>query len=75
MFLTDAERNRFADWLEFDAAQSNAMAKQMDTFATQPGGGAHYAVLAKRERAEAMAALIIAKKLRSTESVTIGGQG
>lgn len=63
--LTDAERNRFATWLEQEAMQGDAMAKQME-------GMNMPKELITRERNEALAAKIIANKLRSTESVSVG---
>ena len=64
--LTDRERNKFAAYLEFEAQSDNAMAEQMDKL-----GGAGMDVMARKLRAEAAAALLIARKLRSTETATI----
>jgi hypothetical protein len=62
--LTDAERERFALWLEFEAKNGDDMAAIMEKNGMP-------AVLIKKERAEAMAAKVIAKKLRSIESFTV----
>lgn len=67
--LTQAERDRFATWLEQEASDGEAMAKQIETMA---GGAPPFLLLAKKERSEALAARIIAAKLRSIESVTVG---
>ena len=66
--LTDAERDRFATWLEQEAETGELMAAQMDKMA-----GPHFVLLAKKERVEAMSAKIVAKKLRETQSMTVGG--
>lgn len=61
--LSNEERSRFAWWLEQEAADGEAMARNMETM-----GGAGVLELAKKERAEAMAAKVLAARLRSTES-------
>jgi hypothetical protein len=61
--LTDAERDRFAWWLEHQANSSLEMAKQGEKLGIQ--------VLVQKETAEAMAYTVVAKILRSTQSVTI----
>lgn len=62
--LSDAERERFASWLEFEAESCEKMADGLATI------GAPEAFI-KKERAEAMAAKVIAQKLRSTETMTV----
>lgn len=67
MTLTDAERARFADYLEEEARSDNLLAAQCNKIGE--------VVVAQKLRTEAACALVIARKLRSTEShiVTIGG--
>lgn len=60
LFLTSKERDRFATYLEKDAATNEEIALQIEKLGINP-------VMAKRYRTEAMAANIIAQKLRSTE--------
>lgn len=64
LLLTDAEKERFASWLEFEAKTGDDMAAMMEKNGMP-------AELVKRERAEAMAAKIIAKKIRSYETMTV----
>ncbi len=64
--LTDAERERFAGWLEFESRNSEAMAEVM-VKQNLPE------VIIKRERAWAAATKIVADHLRRSESMTIGG--
>lgn len=59
--LTDAEREKFATYLEQDAASNSAMADQVQKI----GGGLPMEAMAKKLRAEAAAARVIAAKLRS----------
>lgn len=61
MILTDEERNKFATYLEQLAASSDAIAKQADSMKMN--------VLAKNQRIEAMSCTIVAKLLRSKETV------
>jgi hypothetical protein len=61
--LTDKERDRFAWWLENEAKTSLGMAEQAEKLGIQG--------LVTKERAHALAATVISKKLRSTQSVTI----
>ena len=63
--LDAKERDRFAEWLAQEAAMNEAMAKQLETL-----GPAH-AVGVRKFRLEAMAATIIARKLRNTEEVSL----
>lgn len=66
--LSQRERDRFATWLEQEARDGAIMAANIEKMA---GGAPTVMELAKKERAEALAAEIIAKKLRSIESQTI----
>lgn len=66
LLLTDDERARFAAYLERTAADDEAMIAQMEKIKAPE-------VLIKRTRTEALAAKIIAAKLRSIESVSISG--
>lgn len=66
LLLTQEERDRFASWLENEAATSKGLIEQMEKL------GPQFAIGAQRERNEATAALIIARKLRSTSSDSIG---
>jgi hypothetical protein len=63
LLLSDAERERFAAYLERDAVSSEGIAEQM-----QKLGGPVIEPLRQQVLAEAAACRIIAKKLRSTES-------
>jgi hypothetical protein len=65
LLLSDAERDRFAAWLEHEAKQSALMAKVMEDNKMPDE-------LIRRERAEATAAALIARKLRQTESFSVG---
>lgn len=65
MLLSDEERKKFADWLENEAATANSMIEQMKKLNLPDA-------IMQREKAEAAAALIIARKLRGTESMSIG---
>jgi hypothetical protein len=62
--LTDAERDRFAAYLERDVEGSRAILSQMEKV-----GGPD--VLIRQIRTEMVAAEIVAKKLRSIESTSI----
>lgn len=64
LLLTDDERARFAAYLERTAADDEAMITQMEAIKAPE-------VLIKRTRTEAIAAKIIAAKLRSIESVNV----
>jgi hypothetical protein len=66
MLLTEQERERFAAWLEREAATAKSICEQMENL------GPHVAPLVAREKAEAAAALVIARKLRATHSESIG---
>jgi len=71
--LSQQERDRFAAWLEQEAESGELMAAQMEKGiqGTPPAHMLAMHTLAKKERAEAMAARIIAKKLRATESFEV----
>ena len=66
LLLTQQERDRFAAWLEHEAYVGKGLIEQMEKL------GPHAAPLVAREKAEAAAALLIARKLRSTEGMSIG---
>jgi hypothetical protein len=63
--LTQSERERFVRWLRDEAHSSKILADQAGKL---PGMEA----LAKRLRAEAMAAEVVASKLESTSEEVIG---
>ena len=65
IWLTEEERERFATYLEEYAASDGALAEQLDKV------GPHF--LAKKYRAEALAAKVIAAKLRETHEETVEG--
>lgn len=65
MFLTQQERDKFALYLERDAASDKAIADQME------GSGIGIEAMIKKLRVEAMAAEVIARKLRSIETDTV----
>lgn len=65
ILLTDAERQRFADYLERDAEMTDGLIEQMQ----QLGGTLQ--PLIKQRRAEAAAQRIVARMLLETESWTI----
>ena len=64
--LTPQERDRFATWLEREAEGSKGLIDQLEKL------GPHTAQIVARERIEASAALLIARKLRATDSDNIG---
>lgn len=65
--LTDQEREKFALYLEQDAASNRAMAAQMEKM--DPTGT--MGMLATKYKNEAAAAMIVAAKLRSIETDTV----
>ena len=65
LLLTDKERDRFAAWLEHEAATAHGLAQQMEKL------GPHVAPMVQRQKAEAAASLLIARKLRATHSDSI----
>jgi len=66
LLLTEQERERFASWLEHEAAVSQGLIEQLEKL------GAAGAIASFREKQEAVAALLIARKLRETQSQSIG---
>lgn len=66
LLLTDQERLRFAAWLEHEAATTKGIVEQMEKL------GPHTAPMVARQKTEAAAALLIARKLRETHSDSIG---
>jgi len=66
MMLTDDERDRFAIYLEQDAADSEQMAKQCESIGQ--------AVIAKKYRMESVATTIVARRLRSVETMKVSGE-
>jgi hypothetical protein len=66
MLLTNAERERFARWLENEARTSKVLIEQMEKLSMG-------AVIVQHERQEMEAALIIARKIRQTEGFSVGG--
>ena len=66
MLLTGDERERFATWLEREANTASGLVEQMEKL------GPHAAPMVAREKAEAAAALLIARKLRAIHSESIG---
>jgi len=66
IMLTPEERERFAAWCEEDAAATFGLVEQMEKL---PGGGIE--AVAKVKRAEALAQRVVAKMLRSTQSMTL----
>lgn len=66
LLLTPQERDRFAAWLEHEAATAKGLIEQMEKL------GPHMAPMVAREKAEGAAALLIARKLRATHSDSIG---
>lgn len=65
MILTEEERNKFASYLEQDAKDGDAIEQQMANL------GDYTDPIRKQIRVESMAARVIAKKLRSTESMEV----
>ena len=65
LLLTPAERERFAAYLENEARADEALAEQISKIGPE--------ILAKKYRVEALAARVIAKKLREIEDQVIGG--
>jgi hypothetical protein len=65
--LTEQERQRFAEWLEREALTSKGLIEQMKKL------GPAMNIAMQREQAEAAAALLIARKLRATQSMSVGG--
>lgn len=66
--LTDQERAKFAAYLEQDAAATDGLVKQLGNLGANPATD----MLTKKMKAEATAARIVAAKLRSIETDTVG---
>lgn len=66
LLLTQQERDRFAAWLENEAATSKLLIEQMEKL------GPHALPVLNLERTEMNAAIVIARKLRNTTSESIG---
>jgi hypothetical protein len=66
LLLTPQERDKFATWLEHEAATAKGLVEQLEKL------GSHTALIVAREKLEASAALVIARKLRATQSMSIG---
>ena len=66
LLLTAQERDRFAAWLENEARTAEGLIARMEKL------GPYTAPLVVREKAEAAAAVVIARKLRATQSMSIG---
>lgn len=64
--LTREEREKFAAWLEQDAAATLMLVEQMEKI------GVHEMVK-KAKRTEALAQQVVARMLRSTQEMSIGG--
>jgi hypothetical protein len=71
LLLSDEERNRFALWLERNAAANAAMIEQWQKIG---GDMPHIAAVTKKLRTEEVAYRIVAQILRTTESMTVGGE-
>jgi len=65
--LTQAERDKFAAWLEQEAISDDGMATQMETL---PQG--RYQLLVKNFRMKASAKMLVVKEIRSIEEMSIG---
>lgn len=66
LLLTDQERDRFAAWLEHEAMTDKGIIDQLEKM------GPAMAAVASHKKAEASAALLIARKLRATQGDSIG---
>lgn len=69
IMLTQAERDKFAAYLEQDARSDDQMGTQMEKL------GGPMAIMAKRYKAKAAAKLVVAMELRSIEDMSVGGGG
>jgi hypothetical protein len=67
LLLTDAERERFAAYLEHEAATDEGIVTQMENIHVPEA-------MIRRVRAEAAAARMVAAKLRAAETQTISGR-
>jgi hypothetical protein len=68
--LTKEERDKFAAWLEQEARSNDEMARNCEKVK-----GLSMEALAKKLKAEALAAVVVAKLLRRTEDLTINPTG
>lgn len=64
IMLNEQERNRFASWLEQQCESNRGMLEQLEKMP-------HAAPVAENMKRETAAMLIVAKKLRSIEQITI----
>jgi hypothetical protein len=64
MMLTEAERQKFSEWLKRDAESNRLLAEQLEKM---------HPPLAKQKRTEAAAELIVARILDTSEGVDIDG--
>lgn len=69
LLLTEQERDRFASWLEHEAATSKGLIEQLEKL------GPAMTMMIPHQKAEVAAALLIARRLRATHSDSIGGGG
>lgn len=64
--LTDAERQSVIKWLELSVSTSQGLITQLEKL------GPYTAPMVEKEKLEAAAALVILRRLKATESMTIG---
>jgi len=67
ILLSDAERERFASYLEEEARTNDGLAQQADKLG--PVG----VMLAKKLRSDGLAASLVARQLRNAETMTARG--
>ena len=65
LLLTEAERIRFAEWLELQAETAKGMAHQMEKMSIMPA-------MIELEKRRIAAYLLVASGLRNTETMTVG---
>ncbi len=65
LLLTTQERERFAAWLEHEAETDAVLIQQMEKL------GPAFASVAATRKQEVVAAMMIARKLRATEGMSI----
>lgn len=68
LLLTEAERQRFADWLAHEAVTADGLATQMASIKTPD-------MLVKEFRMKALACKVVERMLRRTESMTVEKPG
>lgn len=66
LLLSAQERHRFAEWLEYEAMTDKGIIDQLEKM------GPAAALFVANKKAEAQAALLIARKLRATQDDSIG---